>query len=133
MDDKMILKLSKEQSSQVKKDELKHPTHIKISDFFHVIDHCGQLLNKQSPAKDDKEPCQLFKKYAQVHESKEGDACGDIGRYIYVEAEDIPNIIFLLFKDKPDQKRVDLAEILSKMDFSQNKSMIEHIVQQIWD
>ena len=41
----------------IEPDALRHPTHIRIEDFFKIIDHCGALLNKASPSKDDKKPC----------------------------------------------------------------------------
>ena len=44
----------------------------------------------------------------------------------------MPNIIWRIFKDKKDERRVQLGEILRNVDLNKNKSIVEHIIEQIW-
>lgn len=99
-----------------------------IKELFHVIDTCGRLLNKAELNDDDERPSQLFCRYSKLHHVD--DCCED--EYYYVESSDVPIIIFSLFKDQPDQKRIDIAEYLGHVDLKENKHMMEHIVDQIW-
>lgn len=44
----------------------------------------------------------------------------------------MPKIIWRIFKDKKDERRVQLGEILRNVDLNKNKFIIEHIIEQIW-
>lgn len=91
---------------------------------------CGKLLNKQPPEDDDHLPCYLFNKFSKKH-VPEDEACiaAGEGEYYYVDAKDVPLIIFSIFKDKPDKKRVNIAQIINKVNFTENKHLIEHVIE----
>ena len=51
----------------------------------------------------------------------------------FVSTEDFPKILLATFISKPDVKRIDAAELISKLENeTQDKSVIEHVIDQIW-
>lgn len=103
-----------------------------IDDLFHLIDLAGTLLNKKAPADDDTRPYEEFMKYADTMEVKDQDGKNSIPIQ-YVRKELFPTILLGIFIGLPDEKRIDAASLIQKyIQKSDNKLIIEHIVDQIW-
>ena len=95
----------------VSEQQLKYPTHVKLDTLFHVIDTCGVLLNKKEPDDDDETPSREFNRYAKVFNYEWTDLDGKVQTetYNYVEAVDLPKILFAVFSKQPDEKRILVA------------------------
>jgi len=70
-----------------------------LTDYFHIIDHVGKFLNKKGPEGSDTKPFKLFKKYAKNGVCEEDHESGKCVHYDYIPIEDMPQLLFSLFKD----------------------------------
>ena len=103
-----------------------------IDDLFHLIDLAGELLNKKAPADDSTRPYEEFMKYADTTEVTDKDGQNHTPVQ-YVRTELFPTILLGIFIGQPDEKRIDAASLIQKyIEKSENKLIIEHIVDQIW-
>lgn len=103
-----------------------------IDDLFHLIDLAGTLLNKKAPSDDSTRPYEEFMKYADTMEVTDKDGQNPTPIQ-YVRTELFPTILLGIFIGQPDDKRIDAASLIQKyIEKSENKLIIEHIVDQIW-
>lgn len=109
------------------------PNEVHLSDVFHIVDLAGKMMNKQEPHEDDETPYDEFMKHAHtdiIQSGIEGDEDLEIQ---YVSAEDVPSMLLAIFIGQPDEKRMEVANLLSRYsDQKDNKFVIEHIIDQIW-
>ena len=71
-------------------------TEVMLTDLFHIIHYCGILLNKSAPEDDDCTPFEEFNKYAKTEMVAEHEG-GPMQEITYVDADDIPKILFAIF------------------------------------
>ena len=100
---------------------------IHLSDLFLIIHHAGILLNKAEPDDSDETPFDQFEKYAQVISIKDKISENEYEVH-FVDANDVPKILFMVFVSQPDVKRQEAAKLLEQY---AEKSDDQHVIDQI--
>lgn len=109
------------------------PNEVHLSDLFHIIDLAGKMMNKKEPDEDDETPYDEYMKHAHTDIIQSGVEGEEDLEIEYVLAEDVPNILLAVFVGQPDEKRMEVSNLLNKYsDQKDNKFVIEHIIDQIW-
>lgn len=100
---------------------------ITIKDLFLLITMAGKLMNKKDPEDDCTKPFEEF----MAHSTKSRSDGME-----YVEAADMPGIIYRIFVERPDQKRTDAAEIITSFN-GDPEDLTEHVlngfVNAVWE
>ena len=92
------------------------PTQVDVMSLAHIIDLSGQLLNKEEPDSDDETPFEEFQRYQQTDIVECEDPNQPPIEIEYVSTEDFPKIILATFISRPDVKRIDAGELISKLE-----------------
>lgn len=91
------------------------PNEVHFEDIYSVIDLSGKLLNKAELSGNNNLPTKLFNKYAQ-EATQINQETGIHEDYDYVDVKDFPNILYHTFLSQPDKQRIDIAELIARLD-----------------
>jgi len=106
---------------------------VMISDLFHIVNLASILMNKEEPDDDNTRPFDEFMKYAQ-RRIVVNEKTNEREEIEYVSTEIVPKILLGIFIGQKDAKRIDAAEFLFKFKSDgDNKQLIDHIIDQIWE
>ena len=98
---------------------------IRITELFMIIELVGTLLNKAGPDESDTKPGEQWAKYVQV-EHIEGNA------QQFVHKDDMPSLLFNVFASQKDEMRMSLAQRILTYGDTDNKHIIDHVLDDIW-
>ena len=66
-----------------------------------------------------------------MNRSKIDQKTGKHEDYDYVDVKDVPKILYQTFLSQPDEQRIEIAELIAKLDHDQNKpiTLIQYLVK----
>lgn len=85
---------------------------VMLEDLFHCVELTGQLLNKLDPDGNESKPFDEFMKFAGQTTIDDSDGAHMIQ---FVEACDMPKVLFRIFAGQPDAQRTDAAHLIAEL------------------